>query len=1045
MKIISLEIMIISLYVSFSKILHEISHKIIPTNVFCHEPLTYDINKNGKMSIFCHGNNGKKHGPGHLEIDLEKDELIKLEELSNYVQIYKPIKEDIYLYVQFNKNLKVETAIIQKDNFYREIIIYNSSDISYEFIDIMTNKDYFILLARRPHTYSLETKPDFFLLMSKYPYESVCKYVNISLSCSYYEKVKSISLNNYFIILFKYMRKYRFIFYIYDLDLNFVNKKNITLSYKGEELIDIKISKLSETEYLDEFLTCFLYQSKSVCYITKYENSDLNFINSYEICSCKQKSNYKTTHMDFYLYYFEQNKNNKILFICDNSDFLIKTHFVYNYTLLLYNYENGIIQRKNEFSFDKHNLVLDDDFSRILINKQGISITYFKNISKYYLTSTCNSTKISLYFNELKEFNLEYLIYEGIDDLSFSFSYIDKNLQIYKNNVRVKENQIFDNINYFTYYLNIDNPENNIDTIYHLKSEIKSTEYSCDIEIQIHTDLIQIVKDYHKCLKNEELERINDIYKTNLNNSFIIDTNNYKDIEIYFTYYKEPKENELIFYYKNFTLNCKSDSKNVTCKIPSIILEQYKKNYIYSKLSCKNIIKVGWILAHDKYIKSIYDLPKTKSYGEIRKIYDPSENIIEYNGNMINYYYWFSCLAYCDDEQIANKKCCPEILFEWEVVYHKEYVMDLNAFIAIINTLIGLIQNPIIVLILRTIFTVYAKSVYYYNFVILKNKKFKKIICGFPGTTNAFQFALEFFVSFSVGIPNKNNEEFSVLKMFYDTFLEIKNDLINNLSLLPEIKDKEYQIIFTGHSLGGALATISSFYCVNHNIIESEPVLITFGQPRVGNELFAKYLTENIKQIYRVARLNDLVTLIPLNGIQSRKFRNTLYFLIDKLNDELSKNEHTKKIYGKYGIDMYKFLRAFTDDIAYFVQKNKEFFKQKLVYCHTGGLYMIDDNKNKIYHCVDFFNENTKHHICKNNDLGNAIRPDFLIRHNYIILGEMLMSKCQKNKSFQYIIFKFHWSNFFKQKQFTVLLEINKYSFQKNKKLYKIELQNFIK
>ena len=74
---------------------------------------------------------------------------------------------------------------------------------------------------------------------------------------------------------------------------------------------------------------------------------------------------------------------------------------------------------------------------------------------------------------------------------------------------------------------------------------------------------------------------------------------------------------------------------------------------------------------------------------------------------------------------------------------------------------------------------------------------------------------------------------------------------------IPEINNKDYQIIFVGHSLGGAMATLSSFYCFDQNIIKAEPVLLTFGQPRVGNELFAKYFTKKVKQIYRFARSKD--------------------------------------------------------------------------------------------------------------------------------------------------------------------------------------------
>lgn len=50
---------------------------------------------------------------------------------------------------------------------------------------------------------------------------------------------------------------------------------------------------------------------------------------------------------------------------------------------------------------------------------------------------------------------------------------------------------------------------------------------------------------------------------------------------------------------------------------------------------------------------------------------------------MINYYYWFSCFAYCEDELMENKividkRCCPDILQDWEIIYHKEYITKIR-------------------------------------------------------------------------------------------------------------------------------------------------------------------------------------------------------------------------------------------------------------------------------------------------------------------------------------------------------------------------------
>ena len=40
---------------------------------------------------------------------------------------------------------------------------------------------------------------------------------------------------------------------------------------------------------------------------------------------------------------------------------------------------------------------------------------------------------------------------------------------------------------------------------------------------------------------------------------------------------------------------------------------------------------------------------------------------------MINYYYWFACFSYCDDDIISQNRCCNNILEKWDLVFHKEY------------------------------------------------------------------------------------------------------------------------------------------------------------------------------------------------------------------------------------------------------------------------------------------------------------------------------------------------------------------------------------
>ena len=66
---------------------------------------------------------------------------------------------------------------------------------------------------------------------------------------------------------------------------------------------------------------------------------------------------------------------------------------------------------------------------------------------------------------------------------------------------------------------------------------------------------------------------------------------------------------------------------------------------------------------------------------------------------------------------------------------------------------------------------------------------------------------------------------------------------------------------------------------------------------------------------------------------------------------------------------------------------------------------MINDDKKKIYHCTDFYNENTKHSICKNNDLINSLsQKDPLDYHSYIFVSKTgMLQNCQKDKKMEII------------------------------------------
>jgi triacylglycerol lipase len=87
------------------------------------------------------------------------------------------------------------------------------------------------------------------------------------------------------------------------------------------------------------------------------------------------------------------------------------------------------------------------------------------------------------------------------------------------------------------------------------------------------------------------------------------------------------------------------------------------------------------------------------------------------------------------------------------------------------------------------------------------------------------------------------------------------------LQIIAEAQTKAQPIWITGHSLGGALATLAA---ARFSLEMDKPVrgIYTFGQPRVGDREFARIFDAELKQrVFRFVNNNDIVTRIPTREI----------------------------------------------------------------------------------------------------------------------------------------------------------------------------------
>lgn len=107
---------------------------------------------------------------------------------------------------------------------------------------------------------------------------------------------------------------------------------------------------------------------------------------------------------------------------------------------------------------------------------------------------------------------------------------------------------------------------------------------------------------------------------------------------------------------------------------------------------------------------------------------------------------------------------------------------------------------------------------------------------------------------------------------------QIKLDLLSILSRYPN-----HKIVVTGHSLGGALATLASYYfALDPEFAKQTPITcINFGAPRVGGYKFSQaiHALQEMKllRILRVVNKSDSVTTLPPGPFYHVGFQITNY------------------------------------------------------------------------------------------------------------------------------------------------------------------------
>ncbi|XP_042403408.1 uncharacterized protein LOC121992867 isoform X1 [Zingiber officinale] len=115
-------------------------------------------------------------------------------------------------------------------------------------------------------------------------------------------------------------------------------------------------------------------------------------------------------------------------------------------------------------------------------------------------------------------------------------------------------------------------------------------------------------------------------------------------------------------------------------------------------------------------------------------------------------------------------------------------------------------------------------------------------------------------------------QEVQVHSGFLSAYDSVKNRIMMliKLSIDPEPEDDlsipTWEVYVTGHSLGGALATLLALELSLSQMAKLGKLSVTmynFGSPRVGNRRFAELYNEKVKDSWRVVNHRDIIPTVP--------------------------------------------------------------------------------------------------------------------------------------------------------------------------------------
>lgn len=262
---------------------------------------------------------------------------------------------------------------------------------------------------------------------------------------------------------------------------------------------------------------------------------------------------------------------------------------------------------------------------------------------------------------------------------------------------------------------------------------------------------------------------------------------------------------------------------------------------------------------------------------------------------------YIKAVGYATDNHIAcdSNHCVDESIETYDHIPNQDninYSKDISKFCA---QLIVRLEYPekynsrIYPKLLKQIISVRDKHKNPIFCVIYKEINNNNIWIIFRGT---YTFS-EFISDIDYSQTNYMGTKMKVHRGFYKIFQNVKKQIKDELNKLEPDK-----IFITGHSLGGAIATLLAPEMINKNC---ETYVYCFGTPKVGDAAFADFINQNCN-VFNIVNQSDVVPTIPPSVCANFKNKEELYFysncgdqIVFDDNWSSLKNNHRMPVYIK--------------------------------------------------------------------------------------------------------------------------------------------------